>query len=49
MDKWTFGLTMMIVGMGGTFLTLWVLSLIIGALKKIYPLVPDENDGKRKS
>ncbi len=36
--KWTFGLTMMIVGMGGTFLTLWVLSLVMDLLKKIYPL-----------
>ncbi len=39
MDKWDFGLTMMIVGMGGTFLTLWVLSLVMDLLKKIYPLV----------
>jgi hypothetical protein len=36
--KWTFGLTMMIVGMGGTFLTLWVLSLVMDALKKVFPL-----------
>jgi len=37
--KWTFGLTMMIVGMGGTFLTLWVLGLVMDALKKVFPLV----------
>ena len=36
--KWTFGLTMMIVGMGGTFLTLLVLSLVMDLLKKIFPL-----------
>lgn len=36
--KWTFGFTMMIVGMGGTFLTLWVLGLVMDLLKKIYPL-----------
>lgn len=39
--KWTFGLTMMIVGMGGTFLTLWVLSLVMDMLKKVFPL-PDK-------
>ncbi len=37
-DKWAFGLTMMIVGMGGTFLTLWILGLIMDLLKKVYPL-----------
>jgi len=38
MDKWSFGFTMMIVGMGGTFLTLWIISLAIHALKKVFPL-----------
>jgi Na+-transporting methylmalonyl-CoA/oxaloacetate decarboxylase gamma subunit len=38
MDKWTFGFTMMIVGMGGTLLTLWVLSLVMDLLKKAFPL-----------
>ena len=37
-EKWTFGITMMIVGMGGTFLTLWVLGLVMDLLKKIFPL-----------
>jgi len=37
--NWTFGLTMMIVGMGGTFLTLWVLSLVMDMLKRVFPLV----------
>jgi Na+-transporting methylmalonyl-CoA/oxaloacetate decarboxylase gamma subunit len=35
----TFGLTMMIVGMGGTFLTLWILGLVMDLLKKVFPLV----------
>ena len=39
MNKWDFGLTMMIVGMGGTFVTLWVLSLVMNLLKKVFPLV----------
>ena len=38
-EKWAFGLTMMVVGMGGTFLTLWVLSLVMDLLKKAFPLV----------
>ena len=46
MDKWTFGLTLMIVGMGGTFLTVWVLSLVINLLKKIYPLAADAGEKK---
>lgn len=46
MDKWTFGLTLMIVGMGGTFLTVWVLSLAINLLKKIYPLAADAGEKK---
>jgi hypothetical protein len=37
MDKWTFGVTMLVVGMGGTLLTLGVMSLIIAFLKKIFP------------
>jgi hypothetical protein len=38
MDNWTFGITMIIVGMGGTVLTLWILSLVMTFLKKIFPL-----------
>jgi hypothetical protein len=37
MDKWAFGLTMMVVGIGGTFLTLGVLILTINLLKKLFP------------
>jgi len=42
MDNMTFGLTMMIVAGGGTFLTLWVLGLIIDLLKRIFPLVAEK-------
>lgn len=38
MDKWTFGLTMMVVGIGGTFLTLSILIWSIQLLKKVFPL-----------
>jgi Na+-transporting methylmalonyl-CoA/oxaloacetate decarboxylase gamma subunit len=42
MDNWTFGITMIIVGMGGTLLTLWILSLIMSALKKVFPYTKEE-------
>lgn len=38
MDKMTFGLTMVVVGMGGTMLSLILMSLIMALLKRIFPL-----------
>jgi hypothetical protein len=38
MDNWTFGITMLVVGMGGTLVALTLLALIMGLLKKIFPL-----------
>jgi Na+-transporting methylmalonyl-CoA/oxaloacetate decarboxylase gamma subunit len=46
MDKWTFGITMMIVGVGGTFLTLWILGAVVGVLKRVFPL--GREDGPKK-
>ena len=37
MDNWSFGVSMTVVGMGGTVLTLWLLSLLTIALKKVFP------------
>jgi len=42
MDKWSFGLTLLVVGVGGTFLTLWLLGLATEVLKKVFPLEPEE-------
>jgi Na+-transporting methylmalonyl-CoA/oxaloacetate decarboxylase gamma subunit len=42
MDNWTFGITMIVVGMGGTLLTLWILSLLVGVLKKVFPYKKEE-------
>jgi Na+-transporting methylmalonyl-CoA/oxaloacetate decarboxylase gamma subunit len=42
MDNWTFGITMIVVGMGGTLLTLWILSVIMSVLKKAFPLKKEE-------
>jgi hypothetical protein len=46
MDDATFGMTVTLVGMGGTLLTLWLISLMIVLLKKIFPLTDDENVNK---
>jgi hypothetical protein len=48
MDIWTFGLTVASLGMGGTMLVLWVLSLLILLLKRIFPYqagVPETKKG----
>ena len=42
MDKWTFGITMLVVGMGGTLMTLGIMSVIIVLLKKIFPYKKEE-------
>ena len=41
-DKWTFGLTMLITGMGGTMITLVFFSLIIYLLKFVFPYKKEE-------
>ena len=37
MTDLTFGLTLLVVGMGGTLLTLWLLTLIIKAITALLP------------
>lgn len=37
MDNVTFGLTVTLAGMGGTIICLWLISLIIDLIKKIFP------------
>jgi len=37
LDIWTFGFTVALFGMGGTMLVLWILSLFILLLKKVFP------------
>ena len=38
MDKWSFGITMMVVGMGGTFITLGIIIVLTNLFKKIFPV-----------
>ena len=42
MNNFTFGVTILIVGMGGTILTLWVMSLIMGLLTRMFPYEKEE-------
>jgi hypothetical protein len=43
MDIWTFGWTLALIGMTGTLLVLWCLSLLIVLLKKIFPYRPEQS------
>jgi hypothetical protein len=43
MDNWTFGLTMIIVGMGGTLGVLALFAVLMVLLKKIFPLQEEES------
>jgi hypothetical protein len=45
-DNWTFGITMLIVGMGGTVLTLWILSIVMDLLKKAFPYSKEQEEKK---
>ena len=47
MDNLTFGVSMIVVGMGGTLLTLWILSLLMLVLKKVFPYRP-QDEGKKE-
>ncbi len=49
MDKWAFGMTMMVVGVGGTFLTLAILIWSIQILKKVFPLTAEDGGKSQKS
>ena len=44
MDKWTFGFTLLLVGMGGTIATLVLFSFIMAALKKVFPYRKEDEE-----
>jgi len=41
MDNWTFGWTLALIGMSGTMFVLWILSLLILLIRKIFPYRPE--------
>jgi Na+-transporting methylmalonyl-CoA/oxaloacetate decarboxylase gamma subunit len=49
MDKWQFGMTMMVVGVGGTFLTLAIIIAAIELLKRLLPSTATDNREGRQS
>lgn len=48
MNNLTFGFTMLVVGMGGTLITLWLLTLLIRAITSLLP-PPKNSAGEPKS
>lgn len=38
MDNWVFGWTLLVVGMGGTLSALAALALLMGLLKRLFPV-----------
>ena len=47
MDTWTFGWTLALIGMGGTMLMLWIMSLLILLIKKVLPYHPENQAAKK--
>jgi len=47
MNNTVFGLTMLVVGMGGTLATLFLITLVIYGLSALFPVRPEE-PGKEK-
>jgi len=44
MKDWAFGLIMTIAGMGVTFITLYILTLVIGLMDRLYPYKEEKKD-----
>jgi Na+-transporting methylmalonyl-CoA/oxaloacetate decarboxylase gamma subunit len=44
MKDWVFGLTMTIAGMGVTFFTLYILTLVIRLLAKLFPYKEEKKE-----
>jgi len=44
MDNFSFGMTLLVVGMGGTLVTLGILALIMGLLKKVFPIKEESSN-----
>jgi hypothetical protein len=47
MDTWTFGWTVSLLGMGGTMLVLWCLSLVVLLLKKLFPYTTEDSKSRK--
>ena len=47
MDTWTFGWTLALIGMGGTMLVLWIMSLLILLIRRIFPYQANDSATKK--
>ncbi|MDP2605759.1 MAG: OadG-related small transporter subunit [Deltaproteobacteria bacterium] len=47
MDTWTFGWTLALIGMGGTMLVLWIISLLILLIRRIFPYQANDSATKK--
>ncbi|MCX5874082.1 MAG: OadG-related small transporter subunit [Deltaproteobacteria bacterium] len=47
MDNWSFGFTMTVVGVAGTFLTIGALILGMAILKRIFPLKQEHQNTQK--
>ena len=45
-ERWIFGLTLTIVGMGGTLASLWLLGVLVGLMKKVFPYRKEHTHSK---
>ena len=47
-DPWMYGLSLTVVGMGGTLATLWLLAVVMTLLKRLFPYreEPDKKEGR---
>lgn len=48
MGIWSFGVTVALIGMAGTLLVLWLLSLLILLLKKLFPEKAEKSTASKK-
>ena len=46
-DTWTFGWTLALIGMGGTMLVLWIISLLILLIRRIFPYQANDSATKK--
>jgi hypothetical protein len=44
MDNWTFGFTLMIVGMGGTLAALALFAILMDLIKRVFPVKEVQKD-----
>jgi Na+-transporting methylmalonyl-CoA/oxaloacetate decarboxylase gamma subunit len=44
MDNWTFGFTLMVVGMGGTMAALSLFAILMDLIKRVFPVKEEQKE-----